>query len=154
MPRPIYRGFQGSVLRGLRERRGWTQEQLAVHVRAFPTMVGKWERDEVKPGAASVAKLARALGVAAQEFCGDDPAALTLVELRVRAGLTRAQAAQAASVSVRRLRQYEHLSCRPNDAHAGALGALYLVPPEVVLAAYDRDRAVAYPDLPPEDQAC
>lgn len=154
MPRPINTGFRGPVLRELRESRGWTQEQLAVRVRAFPTMVGKWERDEVKPGASSVAKLARALEVPAQTFSGDDPASLSLVELRVRSGLTRAQAARAGGLSERRLRQYEHLSCQPSAEHAEVLAALYAVDPALLLASYRRDRAVAYPGLPPEDQAC
>lgn len=153
MPRPMYRGFRGQLLRELRERQGWTQEQLAVRVRAFPTMVGKWERDEVTPGSASVAKLARVLGVDPQTFSDVDPAALTLVELRLRVGLTRSQAAERAGISERRLRQFEHSTCRPTS-DVGRLAELYAVPAATLLAAYDRDRARAYPGLPPEDQAC
>jgi transcriptional regulator with XRE-family HTH domain len=153
MPRPIYRGFRGDFLREQREQRGWTQEQLAVRVRAFPTMVGKWERDQVKPGASSVAKLARVLEVAPQDFSAEDPATLSLVELRVRAALTRAQAARAAGITERRLRQYEHSSCRPGEDVA-RLAELYGVAAELVLASYDRERAAAFPGLPTEDQAC
>lgn len=154
MPRPSYRGFRGNHLRTLREAQGWTQEQLAVRVRAFPTMIGKWERGTVAPGAANVAKLAAAFGVRPQDFCAADPATLSLVELRVRSGLTRPQAADGSGISQRRLTQYEHAACRPTAGDGAALAELYDVPPETVLAAYDRDRAIAYPGLPVEDQAC
>lgn len=154
MPRPSYRGFRGDLLRQLREARGWTQEQLAVRVRAFPTMIGKWERGAVAPGAGNVAKLAELLEVRPQAFCAVDVAELSLVELRVRSGLTRPQAAAQTGVSQRRLMQYEHSTCRPSEGHAQRLGRLYEVPAGVVLAAYDRNRALAYPGLPPEDQAC
>ena len=154
MPRPSYRGFRGHHLRTLREAQGWTQEQLAVRVRAFPTMIGKWERGTVAPGAANVAKLADVLGVRPQDFCDADPGTLSLVELRVRSGLTRPQAARETLISQRRLTQYEHSTCRPDLNDATALACAYDVPAELVLAAYDRERAIAYPGLPAEDQAC
>lgn len=154
MPRPSYRGFRGHHLRTLREARGWTQEQLAVHVGAFPTMIGKWERGTVAPGAANVAKLAAALDIRPQDFCSADPGALSLVELRVRSGLTRPQAAERTGISQRRLTQYEHAACRPAAADATALAQAYDVPRAMLLDAYDRDRAAAYPGLPSEDPAC
>jgi transcriptional regulator with XRE-family HTH domain len=116
-------------------------------------MIGKWERGEVTPGAGSVAKLAAVFGMRAEDFTDADPASMTLVELRVRSGYTRAQAAQTAGISVRRLTQYEHLSCRPGPAEAAQLAQLYNVTAELLLASWDRDRAVAYPGLAPEE-AC
>jgi transcriptional regulator with XRE-family HTH domain len=154
MPRPSYRGFRGDHLRTLREQRGWTQEQLAVRVRVFPTMIGKWERGAVAPGAANVAKLAAVLDARPQDFSAADPDALSLVELRVRSGLTRPQAARVTGISQRRLTQYEHSTCRPTSADASAIAGLYDVRVDTVFAAYDRERATAYPGLPPEDQAC
>lgn len=149
MPRPIYRGFRGDYLRELREAKGWTQEQLAVRIGAFPTMIGKWERGEVTPGGASVAKLAGCFGVRPQDFSRDDPATLSLVELRVRAGLTRAQAATASGVSQRRLTALEHASSAPALAEAEVLDRLYGVEGGTVTAAWARDRAEAYPGLDP-----
>ena len=154
MPRPSYRGFRGHHLRTLREAQGWTQEQLAVRVRAFPTMIGKWERGTVAPGAANVAKLAALFDVRPQDFCDADPRSLSLIELRVRSGLTRPQAADRSGISQRRLTQYEHATCRPTAEDAVALGGLYDVGVGTVLGAYARDRAITYPGLPEEDRAC
>lgn len=148
MPRPSYRGFRGAHLRELRERHEWTQEQLAVRLGVFPTMIGKWERGTVAPGASNIAKLAKLFGVPAQDFSDVDPAALSLAELRVRSGMTRPQAAASSGISQRRLTQYEHSTCRPVGADATELGRMYDVAPELLLAAYDRDRAAAYPGLP------
>lgn len=154
MPRPLYRGFRGDHLRTLREARGWTQEQLAVRIRAAPTMIGKWELGHVTPGSSSVAKLAAALEVPPQEFTDVDPAAMTVVELRIRAGLSRPEAADVAGVPVRRLAQYERLTCRPTDEDARVLAEVYGADQVALLASWDRDRAAAYPGLPAQDEAC
>lgn len=154
MPRPSYRGFRGPLLRELREARGWTQEQLAVRLRVFPTMIGKWERGTVAPGTSNIAKLSALFDVRPQDFSDVDPAGLSLVELRVRSGLTRPQASTFSGISQRRLTQYEHSTCRPTDADAVELGRMYDVLPPVILDSYERERAAAYPGLPPEDQSC
>lgn len=147
MPRPLYRGFRGARLRELREGRAWTQEQLAVRVGVFPTMIGKWERQAVTPEPGSVRQLAKVLEVAPQEFSDLSPDEGTFTDLRVWAGLTRADAAAAAGVSERKLFLLEHLTQRPSSDVAARLAGVYDVTVEQLLAAWDRGRAAMFPDL-------
>ena len=55
----------GSVVRQLRESRGWSQEELAEHAELNRGYVGEIERGSVIASLATVEKLAGALGVAA-----------------------------------------------------------------------------------------
>lgn len=139
VPRPTYRGFRGERLRALREKLGLTQEQLAVRLRVYPSMVGKWERNQVTPAPGRIASLAAALQVRPQEFTDQPPAGGSLVDLRLWAGLTRAQAAAAAGLSLDRLRRLEHLTVEPTAVEADHLGALYGVPAAWVHTAWHRE---------------
>jgi transcriptional regulator with XRE-family HTH domain len=56
---------------GAREARGWTREQLAVYSNVSVSTIGRIERDEMKPRAASVLALAMALGVAPDDFAAE-----------------------------------------------------------------------------------
>lgn len=147
MARPIYRGFRGDKLREIREQRGCTQKRLAALVGAFPTMVGKWERGEVTPLARYVAALARHLGVPPQWFTDVPPELGSVIDLRVWAGLTRAQAAEAAEVKDHRLLAIEQLTLRPSAAEAGRLAGVYDVDRALLTRCWERDRAAAFPAL-------
>lgn len=139
VPRPTYRGFRGEHLRALRERLGLTQEQLAVRLRVYPSMVGKWERGQVVPAPTRMAALAAALHVRPQEFTGLPAAQGSLVDLRLWAGLTRAQAAAAAGISTDRLRRLEHLTVEPGTEEADRLAGVYGVSPDAVRLAWARE---------------
>lgn len=152
MSRPSYRGFRGSFLKELREQRGWTQEQLAIATSVFPPMIGKWEREQVVPEARSVARLAEVLGVRPQDFTSVTLEDSTLVDLRLFAGLTRAEAAEAAGISDRRLFTIEHLTQRPRPEHAAALARVYGVSPAQLYEVWDREHgAMAAGLLGPRD---
>lgn len=138
MPRPTYRGFRGEHLRALREEMGWTQEHLAVRVGVYPTMIGKWERGEVVPAPDRLQRLCTVLCVKPQEFAASTADA-GIVDLRLWAGLTRAQAAEVTQIPRDRLRRIEHLSVRPEGEELSRLGDAYGVAPFEVLAAWQRD---------------
>lgn len=147
MPRPVYRGFRGSRLREFRERAGLTQDRLAIALSVYPTMVGKWEREEVAPRTDNVARLSQVLDVRPQEFTDVPPEDGSLVDLRVWSGRSRRQAAAAAGIPESRLLGIEHLTHRPTPAIAGALAGLYGVDRDLILAAWERDRAAITPQL-------
>lgn len=147
LARPTYRGFRGEKLREIRESRGCTQKRLAALVGAFPTMVGKWERGEVTPLATYIGKLAEQLGVPPQAFTDVPLEDGSLIDLRVWAGLTRAQAARAAGVKEHRLLAIEQLTLRPSPDEVAALSELYGTGTETLLTSWARDRNSAFPAL-------
>lgn len=53
----------GCRLRKLREKKGWSQEQLGFEARLHRNYVGGIERGERNVGLVNIAKLARALGI-------------------------------------------------------------------------------------------
>jgi transcriptional regulator with XRE-family HTH domain len=53
----------GKRLRELRERRGWSQEELAIHADISKNYVGEVERGENNVSIHYIARLAHALGV-------------------------------------------------------------------------------------------
>lgn len=53
----------GATVRQLRERQGWSQEQLAEHSNLDRSYVGEIERARAIPSLVTAHKLARALGV-------------------------------------------------------------------------------------------
>lgn len=143
MARPTYRGFRGDHLRQLREEQDWTQEALGARVGTPPTAVSRWERGLVVPEAAQVARLARALGVPPQVFTSVPTEQARVTDLRQWAGYTRDQVVAATRLPERRLEGIEHVTVRPSPAEAAALAELYGVTAEQLLAAWERERAVA-----------
>ena len=66
MPSPM-EAF-GRRLRALREKRGWTQEELAARCGRHWTYIGGIERGERNPTLRVIADLARALGVPVRDL--------------------------------------------------------------------------------------
>lgn len=58
----------GTVVRQLREARGWSQERLAGHADLNRSYMGEIERAAAMPSLATAAKLAQALGVPLSEL--------------------------------------------------------------------------------------
>ena len=52
------RAASGSSIRRLRQRRGWTQRQLAEHLGTDPVTISRWERGATKPRRSARARLA------------------------------------------------------------------------------------------------
>lgn len=66
----------GERLRVARERRGWSQTQLAARSGVSNSLISRIERDEVKsPGHDKLMKLAAALGIEVAELTGEQPMA-------------------------------------------------------------------------------
>lgn len=53
----------GAVVRQLREGQGWSQEKLAEHADLNRSYLGEIERGDAIPSLATIAKLAKALGL-------------------------------------------------------------------------------------------
>ena len=58
----------GAKLRRLREKRGWSQEQLGFESELHRNYIGGIERGERNVGIVNVAKLAKALGVRSRDL--------------------------------------------------------------------------------------
>ncbi|BCW96106.1 MAG: helix-turn-helix transcriptional regulator [Fimbriimonadales bacterium] len=57
----------GELLHALRERRGWTQERVALHLGVTVSTVSRWERSESWPSPEQLARLCEALGARPEE---------------------------------------------------------------------------------------
>lgn len=146
MAKPTYRGFRGAWLRELRTGKSWTQEALGVRMGVFPPLIGKWERGETVPDSSNVVKLARLFGQTPQSFTSVPLEDATLVDLRVWAGFTRATAAAAARMSVKRLFNLEHYTTEPTVTEAATLARAYGVTAATVSSTWSRGRRDAYPE--------
>lgn len=63
-------GGVGCRLRAVREARGWSRKRLARAARVHVSAVSLWERGRFEPKASSLARLARALAVTADDLLG------------------------------------------------------------------------------------
>lgn len=63
----------GERIKQARIRAGLTQVDLAAAIDMDPSSVSHWERDVVEPQSASLAAVARALGVTVDSLCASDP---------------------------------------------------------------------------------
>lgn len=61
----------GKKLREAREAKGFSQAELARQIKSHHSIVGKYERDEVKPTIDVVKKLAQVLGTTASFLMGE-----------------------------------------------------------------------------------
>ncbi len=60
----------GKIIAGLRDKRGWSQSDLAEHSGVSRVMIGKYERDEAVPSIDAAKKIAAALGVSLDYLAG------------------------------------------------------------------------------------
>lgn len=65
--------FSGVNLRAIREREGWTREQLAIEVVRTAQTVACWERGAKTPHPDTILVIARALGVQPRELMATVP---------------------------------------------------------------------------------
>ena len=68
------RTFSGNNLRQLRQRRGWTQAELARRANVRERQIIRWENEQNAPRFEAMVALATALGCHVDEMCvnGDD----------------------------------------------------------------------------------
>lgn len=131
--------MRGERVAELRRAAGWTQAQLATHAGTRLQRVGEWERGQAQPYAPQLHQLAAALGVPALELLDIDPADPPLLALRMAAGLTLSQLADATGLPYSTYRRLETGTIRgaPPDAAVRALA------PSLHVSAEQIQRAVA-----------
>ncbi|SOD72954.1 transcriptional regulator with XRE-family HTH domain [Jatrophihabitans sp. GAS493] len=122
--------FSGSRLAACRTAAGLSQTQLAKSVGTRQTRVSDWERGAYIPKPSMIPVLAAAVGLDSLDFLGSDPAAPVLEDLRLAAGFTQHQLAEAINVSRDRYRWLETGATRrePDDTTMAALAISLAVP--------------------------
>lgn len=100
--------FDPSRLRAAREAAGLSQHELALRSGVVGgDRVSKWERGQAVPRPAVLARVAEVLGINAKDLLAAEMGQAGLLELRLAAGLTRLQVAQAVHVGERTVARWE-----------------------------------------------
>ncbi len=133
-------GVDPAALRSARERLGLTQQQLARLIGvAGGERISRWELglDEPRPG--SLARLARVLHAPVVDLLDVEPQCRDLRALRYCAGLSAAEAAAAAHISLRSYQRWEFGSWvrPPSAASLRAMARALAVPLDTICAALD-----------------
>lgn len=134
--------FDGAALRAARVQRGLTQHELARRVGvAGGERVSRWELGVTTPRAVTIGRLAAALEVSVDDLVPSD-GAVSLRELRTRAGLAPRDLAEATHMSVSTIQRWESgRSSRPlPDPTLQALAKALGVSAEDVAEAISRAR--------------
>ena len=101
-------------LQAAREDLGMTQAQLARRIGVDPGVVNSWETRGARPSVASLARLTSALGLAVPDlYQSDSDAVGTLIDLRVRAGLSQREFARQLGLSQTTISRWERGLARP-----------------------------------------
>lgn len=123
---------------GIRDR-GLTLSDLARRLGVSYAAVHSWERGEGCPRPQALVQLAAVLGVPPERLIGADPAAVTLAQMRVCAGLTTRVMAERLGIPVMAYNRIERGVGRPVTGDELALIAGVLaVPLDAVRAAVQR----------------
>ena len=137
----------GARLRGdrvaeLRKAAGWLQADLAAELGTRDRRVGEWERGEQQPQPRSVAELAAAFQVDPLELLDVDPDDPPLLALRLAAGLTLTEVADASGVPYSTYRRLEGglLRSEPAAAVVKALAPVFQVPVAKLRRALQRSQ--------------
>ena len=106
--------FDADKLREARINLGITQADLAKRIGVDPGVVNSWEVRGARPSVPNLGRVASALGLTVPDlYRSDAGAAGTLVDLRVRAGLSQREAAELLRVSQARISRWERGVSRP-----------------------------------------
>ena len=97
--------FSGSRLAAGRLAAGLTQDRLAQVLQTEQTRISEWERGVMTPRPNLMPRLAAAIGLDALEFLAADPAAPTLEDMRLAAGMTMRDLVAQLGISLKRYRQ-------------------------------------------------
>lgn len=135
--------FSGARLAQARLAAGLTQSRLAGIVSTTQARVSEWERGVSTPNPALIPPLAAAVALDALEFLGADPAAPSLSDLRMAAGMSRQSLAEALGVPHERYRRLEAGAIRrdPADNMVEQLATLLSVPTVMIRRALDLARS-------------
>ena len=134
--------FSGSRLAAGRVAAGLTQARLAQLLQTEQTRISEWERGVMTPRPRLVPKLAAAIGLDALEFLAADPAAPSLEDMRLAAGLTMRDVSAQVGISLKRYRLIEIGATRrdPPPQVVDDLARIFAVPVVTVRRAVDAAR--------------
>lgn len=136
MSRSGVRHFSGARLRRLRERRGWSVDDLAGKADVSRQAISSWETAKALPTPALLKKIAAALQVSIEDLVPIPSGDVQLSDLRVRKGLTQTQVAKALGVSATLIVDIERGRKPVNDERLKFLAELYSVSSDDVKAAW------------------
>ena len=114
MPVPLPGQFDADKIREGRMSLGINQVELAMRIGVDPSVVNSWETRGGRPSVRNLKRVASALGLKVSDlYHSDAGAAGTLVDLRVRAGLSQREVAQFLGVSQTTVSCWERGVSRP-----------------------------------------
>jgi len=114
MPVPLPGQFDADKMRTARMSLGINQAELAMRIGVNPSVVNSWETRGGSPSVRNLRRVASALGLKVPDlYHSDADAAGTLVDLRVRAGLSQHEIAQFLGVSQTTVSSWERGASRP-----------------------------------------
>lgn len=135
---PLPGRFDACKLREARLALGLSQVQAAQRVGVSPSVFNSWESRGRRPSVRNLARVAAALGLSVSDlFAADSDVVGTLIELRVRAGLTQLQLAAELGVSQTQVSDWERGLSRPTSDEAGLYAVLVGVDEGMLSAAID-----------------
>lgn len=138
MPRAGVHGFSAAALRRTMSRAGISTDELAELIGVARQTVSAWLNNVTVPSPGSLAKVADVLEVEVAEFTPSAAKDPSLVDLRVRAGLSQTAAAEAMGVSRTVLGVVERGQRKELPATlADAMASTYGVKPGEVDAAWE-----------------
>ncbi len=123
--RNTVRGFSGATVRRLRIARGLGTDDLADLVGASVSTVWSWETGRTAPTPPTLVRIAQALHVTPADLLAIREDQLTLSDLRVEAGYTQIDAAQALGLSPNKLMRIEKGRLSVDAAIVEGLASLY-----------------------------
>lgn len=114
MPVPLPGQFDADKMRAARMSLGINQAELAMRIGVNPSVVNSWETRGGSPSVRNLRRVASALGLKVPDlYHSDADASGTLVDLRVRAGLSQHEIAQYLGVSQTTVSCWERGASRP-----------------------------------------
>ena len=149
----------GREVRELRERRGWTQERLAVRIGCAAGVISDYEVDGIHPAPEKLDAIAAALGVPRRRLRAlvpkrSPPKRATafgrlLRETRIARGMTQQQLAEAVGFPARQIAIYETTNRHPRKEHLPGLIArlakALALPPAEIEASLSQPRPARVP---------
>lgn len=140
VPRSGVRGFRADRLRELRVKAGLTPDDLSVRLGASRQSVSHWETGRSTPAPPVLKQLAEQLDVAITVLVPIPDNKLRMSDLRVRAGLTQAEAAKLLGISPTSLGEIEKGMKVATDERIAAFAELYDADRAMVTEAWERGR--------------
>ena len=138
MSRTVPRGFDPQALKTAREARGLTHSELGRLAGVSQPAVWTWENGTRAPNVDKLARVAKVLRVHMSQLVTITPGQETLTDLRILAGLTQPQLAQAVGISTASLSKIERGETQLTEERATRLASRLDVTVTELHAAWQR----------------